>query len=326
MSAPILTALRARIAHSPRAPAPGARTRAMRWIRKIHMYLGLALFPWIIFFGVSGMLFNHPGVGEDVRARPIPAEHLREHAGITPMAPRAVAEDVVAALRAEGHSLRLDDEYESRFQGSLAFGASGPGVKHLVLVDPAAGRGLLLSRPDHTAAPPPFAGTIDLPDHRISDVEARIASLLPTLGVDDAHGPLRARIAPSVRFRTIDADGHRWNVTYDLRTGRVDGRLTERSPALSLHDLLGAMHKTHHYPPSLGPTTFWALFADLTGLTLIIWALTGLVMWWQLKKTRALGVIAVSVGVLVAALTMVATHDELRFGNVRPEEPGRASD
>lgn len=47
-----------------------------------------------------------------------------------------------------------------------------------------------------------------------------------------------------------------------------------------------------------------------------------IVMWVQIKKSRAVGVVVISVGVLLATITMIWTDSELRFGNVRPSEPG----
>lgn len=294
------------------------------WVRRTHMYLGLVLFPWVIFFGASGMLFNHPGVGEEVRAHPLSAQLLGQKVGIAALDAHVVASDVVAALRAAGHDYRLDDGHDSRFYGSTAFEAQGGGETHLLLLDVAAGRGVVLTRPDHTPPAAPFAGTIAPEEVRLAPLLPRLSALLPALDLD-VRGPLEPRASADLRFRMRDASGRRWNVTYDLGSGHIDGRASDASPALSLHDTLGALHKTHHFPARLGATTFWALFADLTGFTLVLWALSGLVMWWQIKPTRALGVVGVSVGLLIAAATMLATDAELRFGNVKPERPGSPS-
>ncbi|MBO6933480.1 MAG: hypothetical protein JJ863_00845 [Deltaproteobacteria bacterium] len=306
------------------SPRKRRRKRAMRWVRKTHMYLGLFLFPWVIFFGVSGMLFNHPNIGQEgVHARPIPAELLREQTGVGPIDPDEVAAEVVEALGERGLDYELDEDFESRFHGSTAFATNGADETHLVLLDLEAGRGLLLSRPAESAEPPAFAGTLELPERQLAALEPKLAGLMPALEVETDGPPRRhPRIAPTLRFRMTDAGGTRWNVTYHLGSGQLDGRPTDESPDLSLHDLLGAMHKTHHFPPRLGPTTFWALFADLTGIVLVIWALTGLLMWVQIKKARVVGTVVVSVGLLVSAWTMLATHEELRFPNVRPEGPG----
>jgi hypothetical protein len=40
------------------------------------------------------------------------------------------------------------------------------------------------------------------------------------------------------------------------------------------------------------------------------------------KKSRAAGVVAVSVGLLIATVVMLWTDADLRFGHVQPSEPG----
>src|SRR5687767_12894724 len=102
-----------------RSDATGKRkSRPMQWVRKAHMYLGLVLFPWVLFFGVTGILFNHPGIGEAVAVRRIDAEHLGKHTGIAPVDTQRIAREVVDHLRAAGHDYRLDDGFESELHGS----------------------------------------------------------------------------------------------------------------------------------------------------------------------------------------------------------------
>ena len=314
---------------APEAPGSGAlarRARArrvMKWVRKFHMYAGLLLFPWVIFFGVSGILFNHPGIGGDdgVTARPLSAEELGRRTGLRPLDPAVSARAVAARLAGGGY--RLDPDYAPHFEGFTAFVAPGAGVTHMLLVDVGSGGAVLMTRPrpEPTA---PFAGAIEPPDAPgLASMEAGLSELLGDLDIE-AGAPLRAhpRIAPELRFRVLDAEGGRWNVTYGLGGHRVDGRRTDEPPDLSLHDLLGAMHTTHHYPNELGVRSAWALFADLTGLILVFWALTGVVMWWQIKPARRFGIASVVLALGVAVVVMVGLHRDLRFGDVLPAGPG----
>lgn len=304
-------------------PARAARTRQriLTWVRRLHMYLGLLLFPWVIFFGLSGALFNHPGIGETTTARPLPAGAFSA-AGLPARDPHILAEALVEKLAEGGRRYALDASFPPRLNGGAAFDVSTPGQKNLLLYDLSAGRGLHLSRPDRTPEAPPFASTVDVDGADLRALEPGVAQLLASEGLPASQDAPRLAVAPQLRLRLIDPDGRRWNATYDLGSHQIDGRPTDRWPSLNLHDLVGRLHKTHHFPPRLQATTFWALFADLTGVTLAIWAITGIVMWVQLKKTRALGAIAISVGVLVAAMVMVTSDEEIRFENVRPSEPG----
>jgi hypothetical protein len=297
------------------------RHRALRAVRKVHMYIGLVLFPWVVFFGLTGMLFNHPGVGEPTAGRPITAAELSA-AGVHPLDPAQVAESIAAGLRAQGKSFRVDAGYDSGFHGTTGFATSGPGTRLLTIVDLERGRGVVLTRPDRTTPDAPFAGDVRLDQVRLDALPSKLTGLLASKGITDvAHEPYLA-MAQVLRFRLLDDAGRQWNATYDLGSGRLDGRPTDSPPPLSLHDLLGTMHRTHHFPARLGPITFWVLFADLTALALVIWALTGIVMWIQIKKSRAAGVVAVSVGLLIAAVVMRWTDADLRFGHVQPGEPG----
>ena len=168
------------------------------------------------------------------------------------------------------------------------------------------------------APDPPFAGAkIELPEHRMAAVEEQVKELLPRLGVEGA-GPLRAHpeVSPELRFRMRDADARAWNVTYDLGSGRLDGRPDDAPAQLRFVELLGNLHKTHHFPVHGGMTWVWALFADITGITLVLWALSGLAMWWQMKPSRVIGAVAIAVAVAVAAVVMSGTASDILFGKV----------
>src|SRR5687768_4458683 len=43
----------------------GGSSRAMYWIRRIHLYSGLFMFPWVMLYGVTALLFNHAGLLPD---------------------------------------------------------------------------------------------------------------------------------------------------------------------------------------------------------------------------------------------------------------------
>src|SRR6478672_1275705 len=82
-------------------PSPRARVRynmAMKFVRRAHMYVGLSLVPFVILYGVTAFLFNHPDWFSDRSVRLITT---KDAAG-TPLgsfpAADALAARVVAAL------------------------------------------------------------------------------------------------------------------------------------------------------------------------------------------------------------------------------------
>ena len=291
------------------------------------MYLGLVALPWAIFFGVSGVLFNHPNIAESLEKRFVPASELEAKVGLTPADPAALAAEVVAAVSATTSvGLRLDDDYDARFSGWSLFQAASPKGRHIMLVDLEAGVARVATR---QGAPAPelasFSGLqVDLPGRNTKDTLARMRKLPEALGLD-VRGPVvtNLRAGPELRFRVVDGDGRRWNAIYNLGTAQIEARALDSAPELGVVDSLGRLHKTHHFPVEMGPKFLWALFADLTGLVFVIWGLTGLAMWWQMKKKRTVGDAVLVVGLLFAAPIFLGVLDEITFGDVRkPSGPG----
>lgn len=308
-----------------RAPQQRVRPAKRRWarvskvIRRVHLYLGLMMFPWVLLFGLSGMLFNHPGVGEAVEARPLPPPVLGE-AGLEPWEARAVADRVLAQLNASFGSYRLDPSVEPALEGVAVLTATTREGGATVLVDPRRGGGVYIHRRRRAAEDrAPFSGqSAGLGPYTTQAIAEAVASVaLPEDGRTESLRP-HPKIAPELRFGVIDAEDQPWHVVVDLGSGALSGRPAERWPQIGWAQLLAKLHTTHHFTGSVGPLWFWALFEDLLGLTMMAWALTGLWMWWQLKPTRTLGVVAIVIALGVAAAVMGTTAEHLMFGDVAP--------
>lgn len=306
----------------------------MKLVRRTHMYLGLFLFPWLLVFGVSGVLFNHPNVGEDVEQRALSGEQLRALTGLEPLAPGTVAQAVITKLNAEaggdGAAYQLDADFDSRYSGFTVLTAPGEGVNHILILDLKDGTGSLATRSTTSPQPKvvaPFAGaTVPLPEHSVAAIEAKMAQLLPKLSVEAKTAPRSSpRGAPEVRFRMKDAEQRLWNVTYNLGTGKVDGRLADAPRVFSVNELLTKLHVQHHYPLDFNFLWLWALFADITGLMIVFWAVSGLFMWWQMKPTRVIGIGALSLALGLGMVFIGGTLAELQFPNVQKRAgPGDA--
>ncbi|WP_348652704.1 PepSY domain-containing protein [Polyangium sp. 6x1] len=297
----------------------------MKFVRRLHMYLGLLVFPWILLFGASGALFNHPEIGRDIEQRSLSAEELTALTGMKPWDPDDVAQKVVAQLNAGSPGgYVLDTGAPRSFSGwPLLATPSRGGGRHVLIVSLDGGGATLSTHaPEPKTDPPPFSGvTVELPEYKMAAVQEQVKELLPKVGID-AEAPFRAhpKVHPELRFRVRDANARTWNVVYDIGTGRVDGRPSGPGP-LRFVELLEKLHTTHHFPVHGDMAWFFALFADLTGITLIVWALSGLAMWWQMKPTRVLGALAIAVAVAAAALVWRGTAAEVQFGNVQGDGP-----
>ena len=307
------------------------RNTALRLVRRVHLYAGLFLAPWVLLYGISGVLFNHSSCGADVVNTPVSSARLAAR-GVHPADPEDLARRLVDQLNASsapGGPYRQDDSFASRLHGPALLQAPGSGVNHLVLVDMERGRAMISARSlGRPRVRPPFADTdVSLPDTSPALLSSKLEGLLQDRGMQPI-GPLRAhpKITPELRFRMLDGQERTWNVTHRLGTDVVDGRLSDREPDLDTYQKLTRLHTQHHFPSRIGVTWLWALVADLLGSTMVVWVITGLFMWWQVRPRRLLGggVIVASIG--IAAYLMLGTLSEAHFGNVgRIAGPGGSS-
>lgn len=299
------------------------RGRVLRIVRRVHMYAGLVLMPWLLFFGLSGMLFNHPNVGEQVKGQPVSAADMKALSQFEAWRPTAVAEQVLDALNhadATGGPYRLDPDFKSSFVGYAVLSAAAPDGGYMLILDVAGARGVLvhkLARKSAEGSSFPKL-TLALPDYSSARLEQHARGLLSARELPH-QTELRAhpKIAPELRLRALDAQGRAWNLAYDLRSGELSGRRADRFPNLGFAQILASMHKTHHFTLEFGPLWLWALFEDLLGLAMVLWALTGMVMWWQLKRTRLVGLVSLVLALGLAAGVMFGTLESLTFGDVR---------
>jgi hypothetical protein len=300
-------------------------------LRRVHLYTGLIMLPWLLLFGISGLLFNHPNVGEDVRGERIDSAQLQELTGFSPWSAERAAARVVQALNASEHATSTgpyvrDESFETEFSGFSVFSAKAPQGQYMLLLDVQQGQGVLATR---AARPAPEGATfpelqLQLDDFSTSHIEQQLQGLLRARGLPGVE-QLRAhpKIAPELRLRARDRHGVSWNLTYDTRTGSLSGRKSDAFPNLGFGQLLAKLHTTHHFPLRVGSLWFWALFEDLLGLSMVLWALTGMVMWWKIKPTRLVGALSFALALSIAVAVMGGTLQQLVFGNVRaPQGPG----
>lgn len=301
--------------------------RFVRFVRKVHLYSGLLLLPWLMFFGASGILFNHPNLGEEVRAHPVTPEALAAH-GVFAWDAHAVATRVVERLNAEraaGAPFALDPARPSDLEGVALLNADEQDGRTSLLLDMTKGRGVLVTRTarqragDGTTFAPRSLDIGELSTHALAE---KLAALPQAQGLGTA-GPLRAheRIAPGLRMRVLDAHGVAWNLRYETGAGVLHGRRADAPPKLGVAQIFAKLHMTHHFPTRLGARFAWALFADLLGLAMLLWAISGVIMWWQLAGTRRAGLVGLAVAFGVAGAVFAGTLAELTFADV-PEVLG----
>ena len=296
------------------APAPTPRPlsrRVMHRVRRLHLFLGLFLLPWVLLYGVSGFLFNHPTAFPDQPARTFGPEEVRG----TPLeglpTPAGMAEEVVAALNEKGGSYSVVRPDEARFSRSrVTVQARGSGVEHAVVVDLTDGTGTVRTKPSAGEPTAPFAAKSGVRTTLPDRLQKGAPVVLNKMGLD-ADEVTAPGTLPDLTFY-MEADGRVWKVTYQPQRGGVSGRPADApSQGLSTRRFLTQLHLAREYPPGVGSRWFWAVAVDAMAFVMVFWAVSGLFMWWQIKAVRGWGAVVLAVSAAVATLMAVGMHGAL---------------
>lgn len=132
-------------------------------------------------------------------------------------------------------------------------------------------------------------------------VELRTISrqILAAAGLDGAHGVTRRKDGAIVVTRNDLVTPRRLTYTPVTRTVIIE-RMPHRANAF-----LERFHRRRGYATGYALDTVWAVSVDLVIAAMVIWALSGLWMWWEMKATRRLGAAAFLGGAGLFALYML---------------------
>jgi len=303
--------------HDPKsAAAKKSRKRkrhnlTIKFFRRAHLYFGLGLVPFVLLYGITAILFNHPtwfSSSTTTTNDPAMFETLD-----LPEA-SALGAELLAALAAESdqpiepvegsdpvllglYTIDIQDEEERRryrvYPNSLASTVS---VTQLT--------------GDEEEEEPPrlFPEKIDLPG-------ADGMNELIVERIEEASGMESASVrgTPDLEMQ-VRVDGQDWVIGYDMRSGSITERRVETPRReFDMRTYLLRLHKSRGYPMEFGARTFWGVIVDVTGCLMIFWALSGLIMWWQLRPTRNLGGLTMLVGLALAGALAYAMFLALYF-------------
>ena len=136
------------------------------------------------------------------------------------------------------------------------------------------------------------------PDNASPQVIAR--QILASVDLDGSHGVTRRNDGTIVINRNDLLTPRR--LTY--RPGDrmlVIERLPPRSNAL-----LERFHRRRGYATGYAMDTAWAVSVDLVILAMLFWAVSGLWMWWEMKVTRRVGLVAIASGAALFAVYLAS--------------------
>lgn len=329
------------------AAAPTTRRRplhkrAIHLLRRGHLYFGLLLFPWAILYGVTAFLFNHPTAFSDQPTVTFGADAL---AG-TPMESLPTpAEQAVQVLRLLNEKQSPVVPYalgvgEVKYAREFAFATvKAKGRTISLLFDVKNGGGTIRSTADKPKAEPPpkapFAvgsatapraprGGGDRPGRGESagiklenPLHERVKAAIPTVLLatgtatreEFSDADITVTSVPDIAFPVI-ADGRTWDASYNPMTGAVSGTDSAAKPETELgwRRFLLRLHAAHGYPGETNARWYWAVVVDAMAFVMVFWGLTGLIMWWQIKATRRVGTVVLTLSAVAATALGIAMH------------------
>ncbi len=281
-------------------------------MRRIHLYSGLLMLPWVLLYGATAMLFNHPTVFCEEQTIPFgPDGEKPSPFGDLPGAGQLACQ-VTAALQQQeqlaGGSTcyRLVEPTWAYFAGSAFGSAKGPDRRYSVAVDLGDGSALLrINRVPKQANSHPLAAVkpVQLENSMRKRLEAGLTRLLDDLGLE--HQEVAFGFVPALHF-LLEIDGEQYRVKYDPARGSV----TAAEP-LPLRQFLLRLHLSHRYPSTVNAQWFWAVAVDAMFVSMLFWGISGLFMGWQIKAVRHIGLAVLLAGTAVAALLFLRMHARL---------------
>jgi len=265
--------------------------RAVKIIRRIHLYLGLTLVPWVLLYGATALLFNHGDWFTERDYRAVDAVAL---SGLP--TPESLAAKAVTDLKVAG--LELVPE-TAQFVGHLSFRGKSETHRARLSLDPAGAGGLLRMSPKPADGPAWTGGLNDwAPVPKTVEADLKKSALDAANAKGAGLSGLALRGYPSVRFQVRDQGTLR---TVELE---LDGEMevTAGDGVAPLRNRLMRLHVSHGRPGYGGSRWWWSFMVDIMGLAMLLWGCTGLIMWWTIRPTRLTGAVALGTGVSVISV------------------------
>jgi hypothetical protein len=297
----------------PRRPRPG-RTwpKLMLVLRRVHLYAGLFLLPWVFLYGVTGAMFNHQGLFPDVTIQALEASVLTDSAMAEFPAPAAFAEQVVRALResAGDVTIKLANEPGAEFTNPVSFELFESGNRYVVEINPVTHASKVVGYPKNDETLEPLlkdVHNIKLDPDPHEAARRSVKQILDEVGLVSTSDPMPFAWTKLNFLANIDGEPAR--VTYVLKDGHVDVTRYEGEDGMSPRQFFLRLHTAHGRSPHWNGRSLWSLMIDVMAIAMVTWGLTGLLMWWQIKRTRLIGGAVMLLSIATASLLYLSLLD-----------------
>ncbi|PHQ31745.1 PepSY domain-containing protein [Rhodopirellula bahusiensis] len=280
------------------------RSKFLILARRAHLYVGLFLLPWVFLYGATGAMLNHSGLFPEAVSQQIGANQLAESGWSNFPNQSALAEQVVDALRqgSPESTIELNPNHAPEFTNEIGFQWKDGETRHTVHLNPVNKSSWVATYPPNREPMRPVLSEIrrvDISPNPMEIAEQTVPTVVSAAGLQPNE-----KIEPlgwcKLNFlATVDDVPVR--VTYVLRDGHVDVTEYTGEDGYSPRQFFVRLHTSHGQPPHWNGRRLWSFFIDAMAIAMVTWGVTGLVMWWQIKRTRLIGSGVIAVSVLTAA-------------------------
>lgn len=304
--------------NTPDSSAPTTPRTATKWsrfkilVRRVHLYSGLFLLPWVFLYGVTGAMFNHQGLFPRFTFQDVADSVVADSEFAQFPSAEELAQQVVETLQAStnGAKVTLANDHGAEFTNPLMFEVNEGGTKHIVHLDPVSRSSYVVSQPQNPEHLEPLLTdihNIQLSPNPMINARAAAATVFDSTGIEAKSKP-RPFAWTKLNF-LANVDGESARITYVLKDGHVDVTKFSGEDGIPLRQFFLRMHTTHGQPPGWNGRMFWSLAVDTMAIAMVCWGLTGLFMWWQLKRTRMIGGLVIAASIATAAMMYLSIHD-----------------
>lgn len=330
-------------AAGPAAANETANSRAKKWnagmrfVRRIHLYSGLFMFPWVLLYGTTGMFFNHPQWFQGGQTQSFAAGDVADGKLQGLPQPDQLAQAVVTELNTQlqesGDELGepgdaasprvvLTEDRPAQYDRELAFTIQAEEATHSVAINPLTGDGTIRTEPkaaEDSQDSNPLAEirgvVVEEQQNPQRLAEQALPSVLDELGLPG--GTIQpARRGANLRF-SATIDGKPVALSYNLGNGQLNSTMESAPAEMSTKTFLQRMHLSRGYSPHWNTRSYWAILVDLMFVSLVFWGFSGIFMWWQIKRTRWLGAATLVVSLAMTTWMTAAMHDQLTVAGSR---------
>lgn len=327
-------------------------SRVNMWIRRIHLYSGLFMLPWVLLYGFTALLFNHPTYMTDSKTE-IKNFTLDEDSLRSLPAASSLAELVVQKAQNQfaddknNQTIEIINPESAVFTRQVFGSVENDNSSASVIMDLNSGSGYVRKRTKEAedseetgeakTASIEKGLNLSIDDDPVQSFKTSVGDL-PSLDNFDTS-KLSLRSFPAVEFDAL-VNGERKRLRFSQQQRNRRGGMAA-SPAgdptkdklavkpkyngtltivgsnpreISARSFLLRLHMAHGYPVQMNSRWFWAIAVDLMFASMCFWGLSGVIMWWQIKRTRRFGFILLVLSAVTATWLAIGMHWQLVNG------------